>query len=575
VRAAPIVGVIQKEKIATKAKNLPNPGKNQGLSNFMNHPLQPPATAVAFIRQDKRGLRAVGAFDRFDLPLADSASTGVLAHVTRTSPAKLLHTIGRASSVRAVIEALALHNEELAFTNSQERAAADLAAAGESFPRRDLRDLTVFTIDGEHTRDFDDALSARREGACIRIWVHVADVAAYVRPNTQLDIEAARRATSVYLPTLTIPMLPEALSTGVCSLAPSQDRAAVTCELLLRNGEVQTREFYRSVINSNARLTYSHVEDIFLGRTEPGPTYAAALAAARQAAVDRYAESSERSREPVFKFNGDTVCDVSLRPEEESQQLIERLMVLANQEVAHFLRERGTPTLYRTHALSDPERVQKVRSRLLSLGLEVKATDGPGVVDAVAAYEQAHGASEMLQMVLWGMRPPALYARESEAHEGLGLSTYCHFTSPIRRYSDLIVHRALLAEIGAEALTTSPRYTDLPTIAEHLNERTRASKKIERRAESICRVSLLRSRWGDTLSEQVFPGTISGMSSAGCFVRFDCAEGLLSSRDIDGTVNEQQSIWRLPDRKVRLGDEVLVKVKSVDTVRGQLRLAWG
>jgi ribonuclease R len=539
----------------------------------MTQLLKPAATAVALIHKDARGLRAIGAFDRFDIPFAGTAEVGELAHVTTSDPSRLIDVIGSPNSVRAVVAALALHNGEVAFSNEHEALANALAADGEGFARRDLRQLTTFTIDSEHTRDFDDALSARREGKDIRVWVHVADVAAYVRPGTILDLEAKRRATSVYLPTLTVPMLPEALSTGVCSLVPGRDRAALTCELLLRNGKVLTRQFYRSSINSDARLTYSHVEDIFLGRAEPGPTYAAALAAARQAAVDRYAEASERSHEPVFELTGDVVSNISTRSEEESQQLIERLMVLANQEVAHFLRERATPTLYRTHAASDPERVERVRSRLLSLGVKVTEPGVDGVVSAVTAHESAHGPSEALQTLLWGMRPPALYAREVEAHEGLGLSAYCHFTSPIRRYADLLVHRALLAEIGAEEFADSPRYTDLPTTAEHLNERTKVSKKLERRAESICRVSLLRSRWREQVLTHEFKGVISGMSVGGCFVRIDCAEGMLAGRDIGGAANEQQTIWRTRTRTLRLGEEVVVRVKTLDLVRGQLRLS--
>jgi ribonuclease R len=367
-------------------------------------------------------------------------------------------------------------------------------------------------------------------------------------------------------------MLPEALSTGVCSLMPGQDRAAVTCEILLHNGKVISRAFYRSTINSDARLTYSHVEDIFLGRAEPGPTYAAALAAARQAAVDRYAEASERSREPVFEFTDNAVSGISERDEEESQQLIERLMVLANQEVASFLRERATPTLYRTHALSDPERVQRVRARLTSLGVKVIKPGADGVFSAVSNFESLRGPSEALQTLLWGMKPPAVYAREAEAHEGLGLNSYCHFTSPIRRYADLIVHRALLAEIGAEKLEDSHRYTSLPATAEHLNERTRASKKLERRAESICRTSFFQSRWHQQMRTHKFTGIINGMSAGGCFVAFDCVEGMLAGRDIGGVANEEHTIWRTRTRTLRLGDEITVRVRALDLVRGQLRL---
>ena len=535
---------------------------------------EPQPNAVALIQESDRGLRALGAFTRFDLPFKGDAKPGDLFEITGKRTARPVRHIGRPSSARAVIEALALHHGELDYTPEQERAAERIAARPDRFERKDLRELATFTIDGETTKDFDDALSAQYEGRNIRVWVHVADVAAYVRPGDEIDTEAFRRATSHYLPTRTIAMLPKALSTGVCSLVEGEDRAAVTVELLLRNGKVIQRSFYRSLIRSDARLTYSHVEDIFLGRAEPGPTYAAALAAARQAAVDRTTEAAEHGTEAKFVFTGDEVTGIEYRPEEESQRLIERLMVLANQEVASFLAERGVPTLYRTHAVSEPERVQRMLARLDSLGVHVAEPTVQGAWDAVEDYELANGPNDALRGLLYGARPPAAYERELAAHEGLGADAYTHFTSPIRRYPDLIVHRALLAEIGAEEFTTAPRYTQLPAIAEHCNERARAAKKLERRAGDICRVSLLRYKLRETDLTREITGTISGMSEYGCYVTVDVTDGMLSGRELTGAANEQHTIWTTSDGRVlRLGETVEIKIRALDPVRGQLRLA--
>ena len=532
-----------------------------------------PSTAVALIKDDPRGLRATGAFDRFDRPFAGDAKPGDLVEVTTGRHAEPVRRFGRPSSVHAVIAALAEHAGERPFTAEHEHLAAQAAATSDRFDRRDLRALPTFTIDGDSTRDFDDALSARREGDAIRVWVHVADVSAYVRPGAPLDLEARRRATSFYLPTLTVPMLPKALSTGVCSLVPGEDRGAVTCEVLLRDGQVVDRAFYRSLIRSDARLTYTHVEDIFLGRAEPGPTYAAALAAARQAAIDRTAEAAERGNEPVFEITDGEVTGIQQRPEQESQRLIERLMVLANQEVARFLRRRAAPTLYRTHSAGDDDRMQRLVARLVSLGVTVNDPSVDGVAAAVDEHEKAFGPNETLRGLLRGVRPPAAYQREPAAHEGLGIGSYCHFTSPIRRYADLIVHRALLAELDAEPLNTAPRHVHLDTLAEHLNERTRAAKKLERRAIDICRVSLLRHRLRTGALERSLTGVISGMSAHGCYVTVDCAEGLLSGRDLGGDPNEPLTIWQTPARELRIGEQVRVRIRTVDPVRGQLRLA--
>lgn len=531
----------------------------------------PQQTAVALIKEDRdgKGLLATGAFERFQTPFLGKARPGDLLEISTGKKPSVIQKLGRPSSIESVITALALHAGERAHSPGHERLAAEVAAKGESYERRDLRELATFTIDGASTKDFDDAISARREGERIRVWVHVADVTAFIRPGSELDCEARRRASSVYLPTLTVPMLPEALSNGVCSLLPGSDRAAVTCELLLENGRVVERCFYRSLIRSDARLTYDHVEEIFLGRTEPGPTYAAALKAARRAAIDRELERSESRSEPYFEIRRGQVVAIRERHEQESQRLIERLMVLANQEVAHFLSERGAPTLYRTHAAADPERQRRMLARIRSLGIKPRSESIDGALAAIAGDPR----EPVLTDLILSSRAPAAYERELTGHEGLGLASYTHFTSPIRRYSDLIVHRALLAEISAEPIYQSPRHVELPELAEHLNERTRAVKKLSRRAESICRVSLLRRLIKQGKSKRELDGTVVGIGRGGCYVACSCVEGLIGARRLGGGPNLEETIWK-PARGKRLaiGDRVRVKIRRIDPVRGQLDL---
>lgn len=536
-----------------------------------------PDIAVALIAEGAdNALQATGAFDRIaPLPFDGSAEPGDLFLVDRSeSCARPVRRLGRPESVHAVIEALALANGERPHDDAIVAEAARASDAGDQFDRVDLRDLPTFTIDGESTRDFDDAISARREhDGAIRVWVHVADVAAYVRPGTALDEEARRRATSVYLPTRTVPMLPEALSAGVCSLQPNVDRAAVTCEVLLRDGHVAARSFYRSTIRSIARLTYDHVDQIFLGRLEPGPTYKAALQAARQAALDRTAaDEIDRGDALRFVIDQGEVVDVTRHREGESHVLIERLMVLANQQVAQFLADRGVPSLYRVHEETSDERLASVRSRLKSMGVTVRGGTLADCETAVVDHEVANGPSLALREVLMSARQAAAYSRELARHDGLDLAAYTHFTSPIRRYADLIVHRALLAEIGAEPVETMPRYVELPDLAEHLTARTLTSKRLERRAKSICWVSLLRYRMREQQLPRTCTGHVVGMSDAGCFVRVHGTDGLLGVRSLQGRPNPQKTMWN-GRRKLSLGDSVRVRIRDLDPVRGQIKLA--
>jgi ribonuclease R len=529
--------------------------------------------AVALLSASERGLRAHGAFARFDLPYTGKGSPGDLVHVSlRQGQAKCLSTIGSPSAVQAVISALALEAGEVGHS-SKLRAEGDRAVREvHDFARRDLRSLPTFTIDGEHTEDFDDALSARSERDGLRVWVHVADVSAYVRPGSPLDTEAQRRCTSVYLPTLTVPMLPEALSTGACSLVPGEDRAAVTCEFLLREGVVEERAFYRSLIRSDARLTYSHVEDVFLGRAEPGPTYAAALTAARQAAVERGEDEPFQEHDVEFEMEGGEVVAISSRKQQESERLIERLMILANQEVARFMLSRGATTLYRTHAARDPERMERAIARLRTLGVSVSGKSFHDVEQSVERHESRHGPQAALHLILRATCPPALYGTVHGAHDGLGVRSYCHFTSPIRRYADLAVHRALLAALGEDE---APR-CDLDAVAVRLNERARAVRKLEYRADDACRVSFLSRQLRRKKLPRTMKGTVSGMCQGGCFVSIDGAEGMLSGRELGGVPNEEQTIWRprgKRSRPLRLGDEARVRIKDLDLVRGRVALA--
>ena len=262
--------------------------------------------------------------------------------------------------------------------------AAD-AAADSDIRRRDLTELPTFTIDPATARDFDDAISARREEDGLRLWVHIADVAAHVRPGTPLDLEARRRANSTYAPGAVEPMLPRALSEDACSLAPEVERLAVTAEIELSpSGRPRAASFYRSRIRSRARLDYDQLDRVFAGRESPPEAVAEPLALARQAAASlgeqRGATSLDvDSSEPEFRFDADRQRRLRARrsPQTESHRLIERLMILANEQVAQLLERKRVPAVYRVHAQPDPARVERLVEQL-QRARRADAAAGPG-----------------------------------------------------------------------------------------------------------------------------------------------------------------------------------------------------
>ena len=344
--------------------------------------------------------------------------------------------------------------------------AAD-AAEESGLRRRDLTELPTFTIDPATARDFDDAISARREGDGVRLWVHIADVAAHVKPGTPLDLEARRRANSTYAPGAVEPMLPRALSEEACSLAPGVERLAVTAEFELSpSGIPRSASFYRSRIRSAARLDYDQLDLIFAGGGRAPEVVAEPLALARDAAAalgeQRGATSLEvESSEPEFRFDaGGDVAGARSVAQTESHRLIERLMILANEQVAQLLERKRVPAVYRVHAQPDPVRVERLVEQLHALGVPTPPLgpgpgSGPGrasrgrgqplVIEEAA--RRGHGREAYTSLVLRSLMQ-ASYSDRNSGHAGLGSAAYCHFTSPIRRYPDLLVHRALLATLG-------------------------------------------------------------------------------------------------------------------------------
>jgi len=455
-------------------------------------------------------------------------------------------------------------------------------AARERAGRRDFRRWTSVTIDGENAQDFDDAVSIRelRSGHFL-LGVHIADVSHYVRPGTALDRDAAERATSVYFPDRTLPMLPERLSNDLCSLRPKKTRLTVSVLMEIeRNGRLVRADFCPSLIRTAERLTYTSVYKIFqddeaekrrYARLVPDLLRMRKLAAALRARREEEGSLNFDLLEPELVYREGKLHAVAAFEANEAHHLIEEFMVAANVAVAQALQKEAQPGLYRVHpppALAD---LEELRDKLSHFGLYLPPADKITSSDLQRILKRVEGRPEekFLQVQVLRALRLAAYSAENTGHYGLAKKEYTHFTSPIRRYPDLIVHRSLKALLRGEKM----EIPDLASIALHCSKREREADEAEKALVEWRIFRLLREKIG-----QEFEGMVVGLTPAGLVVELEdyFVEGLVPSADLGRDAFGQRSKPRFrrlrPGRAYRLGERIRVILTSVDPMGRRMGL---
>ncbi len=448
--------------------------------------------------------------------------------------------------------------------------------------RTDFRAETIVTIDGEHARDFDDAVSvARLPNGHYRLGVHIADVSHYVREGSALDEEAFERGTSVYFPERALHMFPEALATGLCSLNPGTDRLVVSCLMEIDGrGRVVRHEYHDGVIRTRARMTYTEVNRILTESDGEARERHAALVPMLELMAELHGILSERRRalgsidfdleEPEIVLDDEGMVESIVASERNiAHRIIEEFMLLANETVATSLQTSGGPGLYRIHEAPDPVKVERFEQFVTGLGCSLAAPpDGARPSHFQALLRRVHGLPEERPVALQMLRTmqKARYAPANLGHFGLAFPSYTHFTSPIRRYPDLVVHRLLRRARAAQQESRTAWEETLPDIARHVSEAERRAEDAERELIQWKKVRFMADKIGDE-----FHGFVTGVAPFGLFVELveHFVEGLVhvaSMADDYYRFDEASHTLRgeTTRRTYRLGDKVHVQVVCVD-----------
>jgi ribonuclease R len=460
-------------------------------------------------------------------------------------------------------------------------------AAGARAGREDLRGLPLVTIDGEDARDFDDAVFAEPAGSGYRLVVAIADVSHYVRPGTALDAEARQRATSVYFPSRVLPMLPEELSNHLCSLMPEVDRLCMVCDMqVTRAGAVAKSRFYAAVMRSQARFTYTRIAAHLEGREPLAGSPHARLAPVVDCLHQVYrALRREREKRGALDFEAPEVkvlvdaagspTDIRAYPRNDAHRLIEECMIAANVQAAGFLKKKRLPALFRIHGKPEEDRIEELKRFLSMRGvhLEIGGDLQPARLAKVLAGIAGRPDAAVLENAIIRSLPQALYQPLNIGHFGLALAEYAHFTSPIRRYPDLLVHRGIRhALAGGTASNFSHSAREMETLGTECSFRERRADEAARSVVAWLKCEYMRPRIGEE-----FDAVVTGVTDFGLFVQ-------LKALQVDGLVHvtalpadyfhfherDRTLVGERTRQRFTIGDELRVRLAKVDSAERKI-----
>jgi ribonuclease R len=477
--------------------------------------------------------------------------------------------------------AIRAHNLPFQFPTTvtdQALALPDTVSEKDLKDRHDLRALFFVTIDGEDAKDFDDAVYCEPlDGGRWRACVAIADVAHYVTLDSPLDIEAKLRGNSVYFPSRVIPMLPEKLSNALCSLRPEVDRLTMVCDMVLTaEGQVQSYQFYNAVIHSKARLTYTYVAAVLAGTASadaPLTTHLNNLHAVFQCLFSqrqlRGAIEFETTETQILFSDDGKIDRIVARHRNVAHQIIEEFMLLANECTSKYLEQSGVPVLYRVHDLPTPDKLLSLRDFLKSFSLRLGGGDSPTPSEyaKLLARVAKRPDAQLIQTVMLRSLRQAIYSTDNRGHFGLSYQSYCHFTSPIRRYPDLLIHRALKHVIAHKKASKFPVAAEkVELMGEHCSMTERRADRASRDATDWLKCDYMQHKVG-----QVFDGFIADVTGFGLFVELKdiYVQGLVHVTALKNDYYQFDAMQhalrgKSGNTSYRLGDSIRVQVARVN-----------
>lgn len=508
----------------------------------------------------------------------DKVVANILRGLNKKMSAEVIEILGECNDVKTLeLAIIREHNLYEEFPN-------EVVVASEKLPlkvldkqkvgRVDLTKEKLFTIDGEDARDLDDAVSIKKTKTGYVLGVHIADVGEYVKKGSVIDEEAFKRGTSTYFPTSVLPMLPVRLSNGICSLNEGVERLALSCEMEINEqGKVVSHKIFESVIKSRARLTYTEAYAVICGEKTSEKANKLKKELLLMADLAKILEKNRFERGAldldipeskfVFDENG-YVVDVEKRERNISHKLIEEFMVLANETVAKEFNIKGIPFVYRVHELPTKEKVKNVCDFMNGIGIntpEIPKKISPDFIEQLINLAKGKPYEETVSKVILRAMQKARYSKECLGHFGLALTYYCHFTSPIRRYPDLTIHRFIKESLHKRLSST--RLEEMKEFAfesaEQSSEMERNADKAERDVDDLWKAYLMKDRIGE-----IFEGVITGVNNFGFFVGLEnSVEGLvkIESLPVDNYLFFEKSLMLKGQRfSFKIGDKVKVKL---------------